>query len=425
MPPRRAARVASSLPRGDSQPSRADGSARAAPSPARVRTALLAWFDRHARDLPWRCRGSGAAPEGTSTAKPRSAASRRPQLAASPRPRRDPWQVWVSEIMLQQTRVEAVLEPYRRFVGAFPTLASLARAEQADVLARWSGLGYYRRARLLHEGARVVLERHGGEVPRTRDELERIPGIGSYTAGAILSIAFGEREAAVDANVARVVARVTATRDPRAGRHEIGRFAGALVRCDRPGDVNEALMDLGSAVCTARDARCSICPLAGVCRATAEGLASTIAAPRARKPPRRIALGCAVVRDGERVLFLRRAEDDALLASLWDLPTIDFAQQDGSPEHALKALVRRRSGLDAQLEGPLLKVRHEIVGRKIEASVYVASVRAARCARSDARMLAAADLEGVGVPALPVKILRALLRHSARAAETRAPARSP
>jgi A/G-specific adenine glycosylase len=173
-------------------------------------------------------------------------------------------------------------------------------------------------------------------------------------------------------------------------------------------------MDLGSAVCTAREARCGLCPLAGVCRAAHEGLAAQIAAPRARKAPRRVALGCAVVRDGDRVLFLRRPPDDALLADLWELPTIDLSEATAAPHHALRALVRKRSGRGAELAGPLLTVRHAIGGGRIEASVYVASdVRGRRRDRGDARMLASVDLEGVGVPALPVKILAALRRQQA------------
>jgi A/G-specific adenine glycosylase len=399
MPPRRAAPstavpLSSARSRGN-PPRRNDDE----PSAARVRASLLAWFDRNARELPWR------------TTKPSRSARGRGVA------RRDPWLVWVSEIMLQQTRVEAVVEPYRRFVTAFPTLEALARADQADVLARWSGLGYYRRARLLHDGARYVLERCDGRIPRTRAGLEDVPGIGSYTAGAILSIAFGQREAALDANVTRVVARLWAVRDPRAGRAALERFAAALADCERPGDVNEALMDLGSAVCTSREARCPVCPLRKHCRAAGEGLASTIGAPQPRKAPRPVSLGCAVVRDGDRVLFLRRPADDALLADLWDLPTVDGSVA-GSPGRALRTLVKERSGFDARLDGPLVKVRHDIVGRRIEASVYVASVRAngrTPRMREDARMMAETDLAGVGVPALPVKILKALLRQQALA----------
>jgi len=350
---------------------------------AAVRRALLGWFAASARKLPWRTR-------------------------------RTPWRVWVSEVMLQQTRVEAVVEPYRRFVAAFPSLAALARADEADVLARWSGLGYYRRARLLHAGARYVLAHHRGRIPRTRAELEDVPGIGSYTAAALLSIAFGEREPALDANVTRVVARLGGIADAKspAGRRAILQLATALVDCGRSGDVNEALMDLGSAVCTARQARCRACPLARWCHGRASGQASSIAGMRARKPPRKVELACAVVRDGKRVLFLRRPATDVLLAGLWDLPTVELGgdvAQDAST--ALRELLRMRSGLDAHLEGPLVSVRHEIVGRKIVARVYEASMRrnvrnARRC--EDVRMLAAADMKDFGLPALPLKILRAL-----------------
>ena len=277
-------------------------------SVAAARRALLNWFARSARDLPWRSR-------------------------------RDPWRVWVYEVMLQQTRVEAVVEPYSRFIAVFPTLASLARAEEGEVLARWSGLGYYRRARLLHAGARFVAQEHRGRIPRSRVELEKVPGIGAYTAGALLSIAFGERESALDANVTRVVARLYAIADPRsaAGRAAVAGRAAALVDCDRPGDVNEALMDLGSALCTARDARCGFCPMSRLCHGQATGDATAIAAPRARKPPRRVELACAVVRDGDRVLFLQRPAGDALLGGLWDLPTVERA--GGDPALALRRLL--------------------------------------------------------------------------------------
>jgi len=391
---------------------RASGPSPAGPSATTVRNALLDWFAHAARELPWRSR-------------------------------RDPWRVWVSEVMLQQTRVEAVIEPYKRFLAAFPTLSSLARADEADVLARWSGLGYYRRARLLHAGARFVADNHRGRIPRTRVELEQVPGVGAYTAGALASIAFGEREIALDANVVRVVARLHALGDPRSaeGRAMVAAHASALVDCERPGDVNEALMDLGSAVCTAKDARCKLCPLAKWCRGRATGNATAIAAPQARKPPRRVELACAVVRDGERVLFLRRPATDALLGGLWDLPTVALqagdCDGDGDAALALGRLLKLRSGLDVCLDGPLASVRHDIVGRRIVAHVYAADLAAAGrpakkggsamqgrkgllSRKADVRMLAAADMPAHGLPALPVKILRALrLRAPARSSSTR------
>lgn len=349
------------------------------PSAPAVRRDLLRWFSSSARELPWRT------------------------------PVRDPWKVWVSEVMLQQTRVEAVIEPYARFVAAFPTLEALARADEADVLARWSGLGYYRRARLLHAGARFVAGGHGGHIPATREELGKVPGVGAYTAGAVLSIAFGLREPALDANVTRVVGRLVGVKDPRAGasRSAVEAFATALVDCARPGDVNEALMDLGSALCTAKVARCGQCPLARHCAARASGDAVAFAGPRPRKAPRAVALACAVVRDGDRVLFVRNADDAALLAGLWDLPTVE----DGDAG-SLRTAIRERAGLAVTLEGPVATVRHDIVGRKITAAVYRGELRrgAGKRLPDGARLLAERDHAGVGLPALPMKILGMLAR---------------
>jgi len=361
--------------------------------PARVRRALLAWYARHARELPWRSR-------------------------------RDPWRVWVSETMLQQTRVEAVIEPYRRFIAAFPTLTALARAHEDEVLARWSGLGYYRRARLLHAGARFVKTQHRGRIPRSREELERVPGIGAYTAAALLSIAFGEPQAAVDANVARVVARLRGIADPRSpgGRVAARQFASALVDCARPGDVNEALMDLGSAICTARIARCQCCPLARMCRARKAGDVLRFAASRPRKPPRPVQLVCAVVTDArDRVLFVRRAPGDALLAGLWDLPGFERGDAPSPPRNgaespcdaeALKKVVHAGSGLRVDVGEPLLSLRHDIVGRRITATVHVSNCGGNGRLAAGARFLSREELESVGLPALPLKILRALDRRA-------------
>ncbi len=352
---------------------------------AETRRELLKWFGRCARKLPWRSQ-------------------------------HDPYRVWVSEVMLQQTRVEAVVEPYGRFLEAFPSLAVLARADEAEVLARWSGLGYYRRARLLHAGARHVAATHRGRIPRMRSELESVPGIGSYTAGALLSIAFGQREAALDANVVRVLARLCALKDPRSrtGRAEVGRVAAALVDCANPGDVNEALMDLGSALCTARVARCEACPLRRVCRAFASGDPVAFAGPRPRKAPRRVQLACAVTSGDSRVLFLRRPRDEALLGGLWDLPTVELVgeadSQPAAATRALRELIRARTGMMADVEGPVAVVRHDIIGRKISASVYRARLAGARRRQlpEDARMLELCEWPRVGLPALPVKILRML-----------------
>lgn len=211
---------------------------------AAARAALLAYFDAHRRDLPWRRRAH------------------------------DPYAVWVSEIMLQQTRVETVIPYYERFLERFPTPRALADAPLDAVLASWSGLGYYRRARMLHEGARAVVREHQGALPADAAALRALPGIGAYTAGAIASIAFGLREPLVDGNVERVLARVLALGgDPRAAatKKRLWTAARALADDPRPGDVNQALMELGATVCTPVSPRCLLCPLRAQCAARAAG----------------------------------------------------------------------------------------------------------------------------------------------------------
>ena len=206
---------------------------------------LLAWYDKHKRELPWR------------TESPRN-----------------PYKVWVSEIMLQQTRVEAVKTYYTDWMEHFPDLPALAAAEEEDVVRQWQGLGYYSRARNLHTAVREVMERYGGRVPETREEIRRLKGIGDYTAGAILSMAYGKRETAVDGNVLRVFARIYAIAENilSAGvKKEITELVKARQDPQRPGDFNEALMDLGATVCIPGQPRCEVCPLAGVCMAKAAG----------------------------------------------------------------------------------------------------------------------------------------------------------
>ncbi len=328
--------------------------------------------------------------------------------------------MWVSEVMLQQTRVEAVVEPYRRFMRKFPSIAAIARAQEDDVLAEWSGLGYYRRARMLHAGARCVAAEHCGRIPRSREALESIPGIGSYTASAILAIAFGEREAALDANVMRVVARVGGIADPRSadGRRNVGDLAARLVDCESPGEVNEALMDLGSAICTAKIARCQVCPLARICSARASGDPLAFAPLRARKAPRDVELACAMVAVGGRVLLLRRPRGDALLGGLWDLPTVDSREASPDVEAALANLVRARAGLDVSISGAVVRIRHDIVGRRIRASIYEARVRGKLPRRlpDGARLLDHTGRSRVGMPALPAKAIEAFFGDTARPA---------
>jgi len=251
--------------------------------PPDFRKRLLVWYDVHARDLPWR-------------------------------QSHDPYRVWVSEIMLQQTRVAAVIEHYHQFLRRFPTLEKLAAAREASVLAAWSGLGYYRRARMLHAAAKVVAWERAGEFPKTAEEWRSLPGIGRYTAAAIASIAFGEAVAVVDGNVERALQRITGE---AISVEQVWELAESLLDRKRPGDFNQATMELGATVCTPRSPACLTCPVVGLCVARGE----IAKAPKlARQRKREIHYG--LHQRKESVFLVQRSADAALMAGMWELPEI-------------------------------------------------------------------------------------------------------
>ncbi len=266
--------------------------------------ALLAWFDQHQRDLPWR---------RTS----------------------DPYAIWVSEIMLQQTRVAAVLEHYARWMERFPAVAALACAEETEVLALWSGLGYYRRARMLHRAARVVVEEHGGALPRTAAGLRALPGIGEYTSAAIASIAFREAVAVVDGNVERVVSRLAALdcASPAAAlKQAIRAGAATLLSPERPGDSNQAMMELGATVCLPKAPLCLHCPVQPWCQTRGEHAVL----PRKPQQARNAAYALATRAAGSEVLLRQRAADASLMAAMWELPELGAAPEKAQPVLRLK-----------------------------------------------------------------------------------------
>jgi len=250
------------------------------------RKRLLAWYDRNGRDLPWRRD-------------------------------RDPYRVWLSEIMLQQTRVAAVLEYYRIFLQRFPTVHKLAAARESSVLAAWSGLGYYRRARMLHAAAKEVVRRYEGKFPDTVAGLRSLPGIGRYTAAAIASIVFNLPVAVVDGNVERVLARAfgngLADKDPWP-------LAEALASRTRPGDFNQAMMELGATVCLPRQPQCSICPVFALCATRGRS-----AQPKKNVRQKRRAIGYALNRRDESVFLVQRPELASLMPGMWELPEVPVA----------------------------------------------------------------------------------------------------
>ncbi len=272
--------------------------------------ALLAWYDLHARDLPWRM------PPGATH-------------------RADPYRVWLSEVMLQQTTVAAVKGYFATFTTTWPTLADLAAAEDGAVMAAWAGLGYYARARNLLKCARVVVAEHGGRFPETEAGLRALPGIGPYTAAAIAAIAFGEPAVVVDGNVERVMSRLAAIETPLpAARTEIRAVAAEMTPSDRPGDHAQAVMDLGATICTPRAPACMLCPLSLDCAGRAAGIAATLPrkAPKAAKPARRGHVYLA--RRGTEWLVETRP-DSGLLGGMLAFPTSDWsAAPDDAPPFA-------------------------------------------------------------------------------------------
>ena len=268
------------------------------------RVHLLAWYDAHARNLPWR------------------------QHPGKQRPgknkHRNPYHVWLSEIMLQQTRVAAVIEHYRKFLQRFPTVAKLASARESSVLAAWSGLGYYRRARMMHAAAKVVVRERCGKFPETSESWRELPGIGRYTAAAIASIAFGEAVAVVDGNVERVLQRFLG--QPLAGE-ELWRAADELLDRERPGDFNQAMMELGATVCTPRTPACVMCPVVELC-ATRGELAGKAKAAKQKKREIHYALHFRSIGSGgssgpdDEVFLVQRPRNASLMAGMWELPEI-------------------------------------------------------------------------------------------------------
>jgi A/G-specific adenine glycosylase len=281
------------------------------------RKQLLRWYGAHRRDLPWRVD-------------------------------RDPYRVWLSEIMLQQTRVAAVIEHYHKFLRRFPTIEKLAAAREASVLAAWSGLGYYRRARMMHAAAKVIVREHSGRFPMSAERLRTLPGIGRYTAAAIASIAFSEPVAVVDGNVERVLQRVFGK---RLAGEEIWQAAGHLLDAERPGDFNQAMMELGATVCTPRSPGCLTCPVVDLCATRGELAALSKPAPQ-RKREIHHAL---VVRNGnarngnasdgngrnrtekdKAVLLVQRPQNVSLMAGMWELPQQEEPVEQSEPLFTLR-----------------------------------------------------------------------------------------
>ena len=315
------------------------------------RKMLLNWYDANKRDLPWR-------------------------------KDRDPYRVWLSEIMLQQTRVAAVIEKYNQFLLLFPNVKALAAASQSNVLAAWSGLGYYRRARALHDSAQIIAKDFGGEFPQTAEAWQKLPGIGRYTSSAIASIAFGEKAAVVDGNVERVAARILGR---RLTAPETWVLAGGLISPKRPGDFNQAMMELGATVCLPGEPKCLLCPVARLCK-TRGNLPGGLRPAKSRKATVFYALDHS---DG-RVRLAQRSKQASVMPAMWELPELAV------PENA--------NGSSPEV---WLRLKHGIMTTNYDVRVVRESPDASSGRKLLGRRIPISELKTIPLTGLARKILRA------------------
>ena len=347
----------------------------------RLRAPLLRWYGRAKRDLPWRHTT-------------------------------DPYAIWVSEVMLQQTTVAAVIPYWERFLERFPDSATLAKSREEDVLALWSGLGYYRRAEALRRGAIAVMEHHAGRVPDDADALRGLPGVGRYTAGAIASLAFGREAPVVDGNVKRVYSRLFGIRrsSGAAAERTYWSIAGTLVRGARPGELNQAVMELGATVCTPRSPRCELCPVARFCRARAAGRPADYPARKQAVPVRVVPVAVAWITRRERVLLLKR-QPDGPFRGAWDLPSTVVAA-GATPDGALTKTLAARLGLRIRPGRVLLRARHAILTSRLAVTVVDSRLVAPVPRRADLRWVALSELSRTAISGATKKIARGLTPQS-------------
>jgi A/G-specific adenine glycosylase len=302
---------------------------------------LLAWYKHHQRSLPWRNTN-------------------------------DPYRIWISEIMLQQTQVNTVIPYYQRFIKSFPNVRTLADAPVQDVLKIWENLGYYSRARNIHAASRIIINQWDGRIPDKLEEIKAIPGIGEYTAGAILSIAYGQAVPAVDGNVRRILSRVFAIRkpvdDPREQK-KLRDLAAALVPAKHPGEFNQALMDLGATVCRAKTADCSRCPLSGLCRAKLNNLQNILPiTKKTRAIPNRRAVA-AVIRNSEDLLLVVQRQASGLLASMWKLPG-GYIEEGENINDILQHCVKEELNISIRVGRYLASVNHVYTHFRLTLQAY-------------------------------------------------------
>jgi A/G-specific adenine glycosylase len=362
---------------------------------AEIAQRLATWHERQQRDLPWRTAPAGA---------------------------RDPYTVWVSEIMAQQTRLETVHDYFVRWMERFPTITALAAADQQDVLKAWEGMGYYARARNLHRAAQQVVVEYGGRIPNTRAELRRLPGIGDYTVGAILSLAYNQPEPILDGNVKRVLSRladIDRPIDATATLAELWQLARAVVEAAPEGSagmVNEGLMELGATICTPTNPRCLLCPLSALCLAAARGTqaARPVTSPRKQTPHYDVTAG--IIWQGEPYvspLLIAQRPQEGMLGGLWEFPGGKLEPDDADLPACLRREIAEELGIKIEVLEPLTTVRHAYTHFRITLHAFHARHLSGEpqpldCA--DWRWVALEDLEQYPFPVTDQKIIKVMKR---------------
>jgi A/G-specific adenine glycosylase len=345
------------------------------PRAATARRSLLRWYQRRFRALPWR--------------KSRS-----------------PYTVWLSEVMLQQTQIETVIPYYRRFIREFPTVEHLAKAPLEHVLELWSGLGYYRRARNLHRAAQELVEKHGGQFPREMKLARSLPGVGDYTARAVLSIAYNQPFAVLDGNVARVMARVLALRGSLSQpefRRTVAKQLDLVLSRRSPGNFNQALMELGQTICLPRSPRCSMCPLRHSCRGFKSRRPEAFPDPKPRRQTEEWHMAVAVLHKNQQVILIRGL-GDGLLDDVWNFPSA-LGRSSGEALLLLEEKLRGLLGTAPSLKGPSHWLRHNITYRSIQVHVYKGAF-AGRTPKDGLRWFQPKFVESAAVSQLARKIAR-------------------
>ncbi|MED5256370.1 MAG: A/G-specific adenine glycosylase [Candidatus Neomarinimicrobiota bacterium] len=301
---------------------------------------ILDWYDINKRNLPWRLT-------------------------------KDPYKIWLSEVMLQQTQVSTVIPYYENWIRKFPTVDSVAKVNIDEALKMWEGLGYYKRCRNFHSAAKIIVSKHNGMIPNSYNILLSLPGVGNYVASAILSIAFNKKFAAIDTNLNRVISRILGIKKlTKWNKNRINKYATLLVEHQRPGDVNQALMDIGSQLCTTKKALCSSCPNQNICKAFQSSNPLQFPQILAKKPPRLKKFVAGYISLNKNIIINKRP-NNVMLGGLWQLPTFEFKESEKRAD--IEELFRKKVGKDINIEGKIGIVKHEYSHLKAEVALYLFS----------------------------------------------------